>query len=71
MPRGLRLRDYLAGRTGPPPHSRDAEVEDLIRRIEAMDEVDVEEIARLCACSHARVWERVETILREEGGRGE
>jgi hypothetical protein len=65
----MRLRDFFDGRKGPPP--RGSDIDDLMREIEAMDEIDPEEIARLCRRGQARVWERIEEIMRDEGRHGE
>jgi len=69
--RRLRLRDFFDGKKGPSPRSGRPDPEDLMREIEAMDDIDPEEIARVCRRSQVRAWERIEEIMREEGGRGE
>ena len=70
MPGKLRLRDYLVGHRDPPPRESN-DTADLINEIAAADEIDVEEAARQCGRSCARLWERAERFVEEEkrGGR--
>jgi HEPN domain-containing protein len=65
----MRLRDFFDGKKGQPPKGSD--LDDLMREIGEMDDVDPEEMARLCRRGQARVLERIEEIMREEGKRGE
>ena len=71
MGRRRRLRDLFAGRAAPPDASArpsSYEVDDLIELALDGDEPDVEEIARVCGRSQARLWDRIEDeFLREEG----
>ncbi len=67
----LRLRDYLLGHTEPPPGGEERDVETLMRESAEMEDLDIEEVARLCGRSQARVWERIEETMRDGGMRGE
>ncbi len=71
MRRGLRLRDYLLGPPEPPPGGEERDVEALMREVAEMEDLDIEEVARLCGRSQARVWERSEESMRDGGMRGE
>jgi hypothetical protein len=65
MPGGRRLRDFFLGRANPP--AGESDIEDLMREIGDTDGLDIEEIARSCVKGQARVWERIEEMMRREG----
>ena len=71
MKRRLRLRDFFARRAAPPETGAGApsyENDELIRMVCDGDEPDVEDVARTCGRSQARLWDRIEDeFLREEG----
>jgi hypothetical protein len=66
----LRLRDYFAGRRDPPPRDS-SDNADLINDVVSADEINVEDVARQCGRTHARMWELAEQMHDEEkrGGR--
>ena len=70
MPRRVRLRDYFGGRREP-PRSGGSDPAELMREVEAAENLDPGEVVRLCRQGQVRVWERIEETVREEGRRGE
>jgi len=71
MPGRLRLRDFFDGRKVPPPKGAGPEIEELMREVADMEGPDPEEVVRLCRRGQARVCERIDEIMRDEGRRGE
>ena len=62
----LRLRDFFDGRKAPPPEESALDVEELMAETEVTEELDVEDAARQCQRSQARVWERIDGTMRDE-----
>ena len=71
MGRRRRLSDLFARQATPPDadvRPQSYEVDDLIELALDGGEPDVEDVARTCGASHARLWNRIEDeFLREEG----